>query len=90
MANPYTVFRIERDGQIATLWLDRAEKRNAMGRAFWAELPVAMAELNADEDVRAIVLAAEGPAFCVGLDLKEFGSGLGDGGNGEVSEALTP
>ena len=88
MSNPYTVFRIDRDGHVATLWLDNAAKRNAMGRAFWEELPRAMAELDADADVRAIVLAAEGPAFTAGLDLKEFGpSILSVGTDGEVSPA---
>lgn len=86
MSNPYSVFRIDREGAVGTLWLDRAEKRNAMGRAFWDELPRAMAELSADDSIRAIVLAAEGPAFCTGLDLKEF-AGIGGGGNGKLSEA---
>ncbi len=87
MSNPYTVFRIDRAGAIATLWLDRAEKRNAMGRAFWEELPQAMAELRADDSVRAIVIAAEGPAFSTGLDLNEFGGLLGADGNGDLSQA---
>ena len=33
------VLTIEVDGHVATLWLDRPEKRNAMGPAFWADLP---------------------------------------------------
>jgi len=63
------VLTIEVDGQVATLWLDRPNKRNAMGPDFWADLPVAMAALGADSDVRAVVLAAKGPHFSVGLDL---------------------
>jgi len=47
-----------------------------MGDAFWADLPVAMAELGADLDVRAIVLAARGLHFTAGLDLVESGSFL--------------
>jgi len=64
------VLSIERDGHVATLWLDRAEARNAMGPAFWDELPLAMAELSDDRAVRAVVIAARGPHFSVGLDLK--------------------
>ena len=64
------VLSIERDGHVATLWLDRAEARNAMGPEFWAQLPVAMAELSDDRTVRAVVVAARGPHFSVGLDLK--------------------
>lgn len=63
------VLTIEVDGHVATLWLDRPEKRNAMGPAFWTDLPVAMAALGADPDVRVVVLAARGPHFSVGLDL---------------------
>ena len=64
------VLSIERDGHVATLWLDRAEARNAMGPAFWDELPLAMGELSDDRAVRAVVIAARGPHFSVGLDLK--------------------
>jgi enoyl-CoA hydratase len=67
--SPYTVLSVERDGHVATLWLDRPEKRNAMGMPFFAELPEAMAALGRDRDVRAIVIAAKGPHFSVGLDL---------------------
>jgi len=66
----YDVLSIDRDGDVATLWLDRAEARNAMGPAFWNELPLAVGELTDDRSVRAIVLAARGPHFSVGLDLK--------------------
>ena len=63
------VLTIELDGHVATLWLDRPEKRNAMGPAFWDDLPVALAALGGDRSVRAVVIAARGPHFSVGLDL---------------------
>ncbi len=63
------VLAIEVDGHVATLWLDRAEKRNAMGPAFWADLPRAMAAIASEPEVRAVVVAARGPHFTVGLDL---------------------
>ncbi len=69
------VFAIERTGQVATLWLDRPEKRNAMSFVFWHDLPFAMAELGDDPDVRAVVLAARGKSFCAGLDLATLGGG---------------
>ena len=74
------VFTVERDGYVATLWLDRPEARNAMGAAFWADLPVLMNELSDDDDVRCVVLAAKGPHFCVGLDLKTMGAVTGSDG----------
>jgi len=54
---------------VATLWLDRPEKRNAMGPAFWSDLPLAMAAIGSDPEIRAVVVAAHGPHFSVGLDL---------------------
>jgi len=74
------VLTIEVDGHVATLWLDRPEKRNAMGPAFWDDLPFAMAALAADREVRAIVLAAKGPHFSVGLDLTAMPGITGPGG----------
>ncbi len=68
-----TVLSIETSGPVATLWLDRPEKRNAMGSAIWVDLPHAMAILDADPEIRAVVLAARGKAFTVGLDLGEMG-----------------
>jgi len=73
------VLSIERQDHVATLWLDRAEARNAMGPAFWDDLPVAMAELSADPAVRAVVVAARGPHFSVGLDLKAMAGLLSAG-----------
>jgi enoyl-CoA hydratase len=86
-----SVLTIERRGSTATVWLDRPEARNAMGPAFWEQLPSAMAELSADTDVRAVVVAARGPHFSVGLDLKAVGQMLptaaGAGGDGKPSMA---
>ncbi len=76
---PYEVLEVERDGHVATLWLDRAEKRNAMGPALWAELPRAMDALARDEEVRAVVIAARGPHFTVGLDLTSLADLSGAG-----------
>lgn len=76
------VLSIERQGPVATLWLDRPEARNAMGTAFFDGLPVAMAELSADPGVRAVVIAARGPHFSVGLDLKSMAGLLTGGGQG--------
>jgi enoyl-CoA hydratase len=80
------VFTAEKDDHVATLWLDRPEKRNAMGTAFWNDLPRLVEELDADPEVRCILLAARGKAFTVGLDLVEFGGILGDG-SGTKSQA---
>ncbi|MBV8302891.1 MAG: crotonase/enoyl-CoA hydratase family protein [Acidimicrobiia bacterium] len=88
MAPTSEVLTLERDGHVATLWLDSPERRNAMGPDLWSDLPVMMAEVSDDDDVRALVIAARGPAFTVGLDLKTMGSAIaGEGGAGGTSEA---
>ncbi len=54
---------------VATVTLNRPDVRNAFNSATIAELALAFDELGRDEDIRAIVLAANGPAFCAGADL---------------------
>ncbi len=80
---------IERDGHVATLWLDRPEKRNAMGPGFWEGMPGVMAELGDDPDVRVVLIAGKGPSFTVGLDLVYYGGKLAEGmaGDGAGSPA---
>jgi enoyl-CoA hydratase len=70
---------IERDGRVATLFLDRPEKLNALHRPLWHGIPAAVAALDADPDVRVIVLAGKGKAFCAGIDLMDHAQGLGGG-----------
>ena len=87
MAPTSEVLTLERDAHVATLWLDSPERRNAMGPALWADLPKMMEEVSDDDDVRAVVIAAKGPAFTVGLDLKTMGSAVAGEGGGGTSEA---
>jgi enoyl-CoA hydratase len=71
------VIALEADGHVATLWLDRPEKRNALGMAFWTDLPLAMAAIGATPEIRVVVIAARGPHFSVGLDLVAMSGLLG-------------
>ncbi len=64
------VTEITRGGHVATLWLANPDKHNALGLELFAEIPERMAELDADDEVRCVVLAARGKNFCDGLDLK--------------------
>jgi enoyl-CoA hydratase len=73
------VLTLEVEGHVATLWLDRAEARNAMGSALWRDLPLAAAAVAGEGDIRVLIIAAKGPHFSVGLDLKEFGGGFASG-----------
>ena len=70
-------FDVEIDGHVAILWLANPDRRNAMGPDFWRELPPVVARLDGDEQVRAVVVAARGAHFSVGLDLVAMGGELG-------------
>lgn len=66
----FDTISIERDARgVATLWLDRPEKHNAMSAQMIAELHGAARDLGADPGVRVVVLAARGKTFCAGGDL---------------------
>jgi len=72
---------IEREGAVAILWLDRPDKLNALHRPLWAAIPAAVAELDGDAEVRAVVLAGRGKAFCAGIDLMDHAPFLAGGGS---------
>ena len=59
-------------GEIAVLTLNRPEARNSLSHELLAALSQALAAIALDRSVRVVVLAANGPAFCAGHDLKEL------------------
>jgi enoyl-CoA hydratase len=59
--------------QVATVTLNRPERRNALSGELIAALREALTDLEADPEVRAIILTGADPAFCAGLDLTELG-----------------
>lgn len=63
---------IEVNDHVATLWLDRPEKMNAISRDMWVDFPRAIAAIAADDAIRAVVIAGRGKSFCVGIDLAGF------------------
>ena len=64
-----TAVRITHEAAVTTITLCRPEVRNAFNEEVIAELTQAFRQTAADERVRCVVLAAEGPAFCAGADL---------------------
>lgn len=76
MADMYESLSVETKDHVARVTLLGPGKGNAMGPAFWAELPEAFAELDADPDVRAIVLTGSGRNFSYGLDVAAMGGTL--------------
>lgn len=64
---------VSREGPAAILTINRPERRNALTRAMWDELPAIAAQLEADASVRAVILrGAGGRAFSAGADLAEL------------------
>ena len=74
--------------RVAVITLNRPEARNALNRDVRKALPAAIERCDADDDVDVMILTGADPAFCAGVDLKEFGSGQVQQGEGfaEVGE----
>lgn len=77
-----TLVRREDDAGIALLVLDRPAARNALSDATIASLHAHLDAIATDKSVRCVVLAAEGPAFCAGHDLKEMTARRADSDGG--------
>jgi enoyl-CoA hydratase len=67
-----TLVRYTVDGGVATITLDRPAARNAISTALVEQLSTALAAAEADPSVAVIVITGSDPAFCAGLDIKEF------------------
>jgi 2-(1,2-epoxy-1,2-dihydrophenyl)acetyl-CoA isomerase len=66
--------RVDREGAVATIVLDRPDAMNAQTRPSRRELIGRLREVARDADVRAVVLTGAGRAFCAGQDLREEGA----------------
>lgn len=66
----FQTIRSEREGPLAWITLNRPEKLNAISRTMVAELNRALDEIEADEQVRVILVKGEGRAFSAGFDLE--------------------
>jgi methylglutaconyl-CoA hydratase len=63
------MLKVEKKDGIARITLDRPELRNAFDDALIASLTKALVEVEKDNNVRVVILAGNGPAFCAGADL---------------------
>jgi enoyl-CoA hydratase/carnithine racemase len=70
--SPPPILLRETIGPIAVLTLNRPPARNSLSEALIAELHAALNEISTDKAVRAVVIAANGPAFSAGHDMKEM------------------
>ncbi|MFG1306723.1 enoyl-CoA hydratase [Xanthobacter autotrophicus] len=78
------VVTTSRDGGVLTLTLARPGARNSLSEAMMAALTSALAAIAVDTSVRAVVLAAEGPVYSAGHDLKEIQAHRGDADRGRA------
>ena len=65
---------VTRDGAVATLWLNRPAKRNAVTHAMWTLIAAACPDLADDPSVRVLVVRGVGDHFCAGADIAELGT----------------
>jgi enoyl-CoA hydratase/carnithine racemase len=71
----YKNILVTREGSIATITMNTPQKRNALSLEMMNELIAAFTEIGRDQDVRAVILAANGPAFSAGHDLRDLVDG---------------
>lgn len=70
----YQHIEVERRDHVGTIWLNRPDKLNALSDDMWDDLPEAVSDLNADDEIRVMVLAGRGRSFTVGIDLEMLAS----------------
>ena len=80
--------KVDMDGHIAWLILNRPESRNTMGVVFFQELKERFEQFDKDPNVRVVVIRAEGKSFTAGIDLAEFDSLLKVGTGADSREYL--
>jgi len=68
----YKYYKVEKKGHIAWVWLNRPEKKNAMNPPAWKETIPIFEDLDDDDNIRVVIVAAKGSDFNTGLDLVEM------------------
>jgi enoyl-CoA hydratase/carnithine racemase len=81
---PPELLREDRPGGVTLLVLNRPERRNGLSLALLQALRRTLAEIAQERGVRAVVLAASGPAFCAGHDLAELRAHRADADGGRA------
>jgi enoyl-CoA hydratase/carnithine racemase len=72
------------DGAVLILTLNRPEARNALSEELMGALQTALDQAAGDNAVKVVVIAANGPAFCAGHDLKQMTPHMGDADKGRA------
>jgi enoyl-CoA hydratase/carnithine racemase len=85
---PFSHLTVSLEGPTAIITLNRPGQRNALSLALTREVIECLDELERNTEARAIILAAAGPAFCAGHDLREL-TGLGSDAYREIFAVCT-
>ncbi|HKK51467.1 MAG TPA: enoyl-CoA hydratase [Myxococcota bacterium] len=76
-----SVLLVDREAPLAVVTLNRPDRMNALSSELRLALGAAFRELEADPEIRAVIVTGAGRAFCAGMDLEEMSSG-GEGVTG--------
>ena len=82
-SHPVSALLREDIGAIAVLTLNRPAARNSLSEGLIAELHAVLNDIHDDKSVRAVVIAANGPAFSAGHDMKELTARRTDADRGD-------
>src|SRR3990167_10855167 len=74
-AAAWTCFNVSIEDGVAHIQLKRPEAMNTMNKAFWAELPAIVKDIDHNARARCIVISSTGKHFSAGMDLAVFGGG---------------
>jgi enoyl-CoA hydratase len=80
---------LNRDGAVATIVLNRPDKRNALTTAMWQRLGEMVDAADADPSVKVIVVTGAGQAFAAGADIDEFAAVFSDPRAADAAASVT-
>lgn len=84
----YETIRYEVDARVATITLNRPERLNAFNETMRVEMTAAFDDIDADDDVRAVIVTGEGRGYCAGADLGAGGETFDAGARGRDTELV--
>jgi enoyl-CoA hydratase/carnithine racemase len=86
----YSQIIYEVSDQVATITLNRPDKLNAFTNTMMHEIIAALDQVDADDDVRAVIFTGAGRAFCAGADLSGGGETFAAGGSDQQTDVGVP
>ncbi len=74
MSEVYHFYKVIKEGSIVWVYLNRPEKKNAMGPDAWREIIPIFEDIQSDDSILVAIIAGEGKDFCAGIDLLDMGT----------------